>query len=134
MKLTKTEKYAMVLALLFVALAIGVRMGARQAHDSFTITTQNQAVHISATETTPELATETTPEKTQKTSGTVNINTAEKEELMTLEGIGEKLAERIIDYRQENGNFDSIEDITRVYGIGSGIFEKISGQITVSEG
>ncbi len=61
----------------------------------------------------------------------INLNTAGKEELMLLDGIGEKLAERILAYRAENGPFDSIEDIQNVSGIGEKTFAKIAGELTV---
>ena len=61
----------------------------------------------------------------------VNINTATKEYLMTVEGIGESKADSIIKYREENGNFKTIEDIKNVSGIGELLFEKIKNYITV---
>lgn len=63
--------------------------------------------------------------------GKVNLNTAGKEELMTLSGIGESRADAIMQYRQENGGFQSAEDIMKVSGIKEGIYEKIKNQITV---
>lgn len=59
----------------------------------------------------------------------VNLNTADKEELMTLTGIGETRAEAILTYREENGSFHSPEDIMNVQGIKEGIYEKIKEQI-----
>lgn len=61
----------------------------------------------------------------------VSINTAKKEELMTLSGIGESKANAIISYRQENGNFKMIEDIKNVSGIGDVVYEKIKDSITL---
>ena len=61
----------------------------------------------------------------------VNINTCSKEELMTINGIGEAKAKAIIDYREKNGNFNTIEDIRNVSGIGDSLFEKIKAYITV---
>ena len=61
----------------------------------------------------------------------VNINTANAEQLMTLDGIGEKLAERIIDYRMANGDFERPQDITLVPGIGDGIYSRICTDIIV---
>lgn len=61
----------------------------------------------------------------------VNLNTATKEELMTLKGIGESRAEDIIRYREESGGFQSIEDIMKVPGIKDAGFQKIKDRITV---
>lgn len=61
----------------------------------------------------------------------VNINTASKEELMTLRGVGGSRAEDIITYRQERGPFKKIEDIMKVSGIKEAMFEKIKDSITV---
>jgi len=64
-------------------------------------------------------------------SSLININTASREELETLPGIGEVLAQRIIDYRRTNGYFKSIEEIKEVSGIGEKKFEAIKDLITV---
>ena len=64
-------------------------------------------------------------------SGLVNINTADLETLMTLNGIGQILGQRIIDYRAEYGDFLSIEDIMNVSGIKESIYEQIQNDITV---
>ena len=64
-------------------------------------------------------------------SNLININTASREELETLPGIGEVLAQRIIDYRRTNGYFKSIEEIKEVSGIGEKKFEAIKDLITV---
>ena len=60
----------------------------------------------------------------------ININTASKEELCKLTGIGENKAKLIIEYREKN-KFTKIEDITKVSGIGKKTFEKIKNDITV---
>lgn len=64
-------------------------------------------------------------------SGPVNINTASKEELCALSGIGSGRAESIINYRRENGKFHTIEEIMNVEGIKDGLFQKIKDKITV---
>ena len=64
-------------------------------------------------------------------NGMVNLNTASLEELCTLKGIGEVLAQRIIDYRNENGGFAQIEDIMKVKGIAEGKFSAIRDRLTV---
>lgn len=61
----------------------------------------------------------------------VNINKATKEELQTLQGIGESTAEKIITYRKENGNFKQIEDIKNVPGIGDAKYQNIKDKISV---
>lgn len=61
----------------------------------------------------------------------IDINTAGIEELMCLDGIGEVTAEAIINYRNENGGFNNIEEIMNVYGIGEAKFEKIREHIYV---
>jgi competence protein ComEA len=65
-----------------------------------------------------------------RSSGFVNINTAGKEELMTLNGIGEVLADRIIEYRKSS-IFKKKEDIMSVDGIGTSKFDKIKDQIII---
>lgn len=61
----------------------------------------------------------------------ININTASLKELQTLTGIGESKAENIIEYRNTNGNFKTIEEIKNISGIGDALFEKIKDKITV---
>lgn len=59
----------------------------------------------------------------------VNINSATLEQLKTLNGIGDSKAKNIIEYREKNGGFKSIEDIKNVTGIGEKMFEKIKDKI-----
>ncbi len=61
----------------------------------------------------------------------MNINTANQTELETLPGIGTATAEKIIDYRNKNGKFSSIEDIQNVKGIGNAKYENIKESICV---
>lgn len=64
-------------------------------------------------------------------NGLININTADAKELEKLTGIGPVLAGRIIEYRESNGAFKSIEEIKKVRGIGEKTFEKLRDEITV---
>lgn len=64
-------------------------------------------------------------------NGKISINRATSEQLTQLEGIGPSKAKAIIQYRTENGNFNSIDEIMNVSGIGPATFEKIKDEITV---
>lgn len=64
-------------------------------------------------------------------NGKVNLNTASVEELMTLNGIGESKARAIVQYREEQGRFENIEDIMKIEGIKEGVFRKIADKISV---
>ncbi len=61
----------------------------------------------------------------------VNLNTATREELMTLPGIGEAKADAVIAYREENGGFSSPEEIMNISGIKEAVFSQIKDRITV---
>ena len=63
----------------------------------------------------------------------VDINTADKETLMGLNGIGESFAERIIEYRQENGGFKAVQELTNIRGIGQTLVEKNRELLTVGD-
>ena len=65
---------------------------------------------------------------------TVNINTADKESLMmSIKGVGETRAEAIIAYREQNGAFNSVEELTEVRGIGASIVEKNMDNLSVAD-
>lgn len=62
--------------------------------------------------------------------GLININTASREELMTLPGIGESKADAILEYRKTNGGFGTKEEIMNITGIKEGVYSKIEDKIT----
>lgn len=68
---------------------------------------------------------------TSSSSGKININKAGKSELMTITGVGDKTADKIIDYREKNGDFKSIDDIKRIGGIGDKKFDSMKDEIEV---
>lgn len=62
---------------------------------------------------------------------TINLNTATKDELIALPGIGPAKAQAILDYRSAHGPFKSVEEVKDVKGIGAKRFEKLKGELTV---
>ncbi len=89
---------------------------------------KEQAGTIPSEEGTPGKTTAGIPEADD---GKVDLNTASKEELMTLSGIGEVKAEAIIRYREEKGGFTSIEELKEIEGIKDGVFGKVKDQIKI---
>ena len=119
MKLLKSEKWALMITALFLVLALGVGLGGRSKDadvvlTEFAVRSNSQIYEQSGIST-----------KTESGAVRININTCTKEELESLPGIGPVLAERIIEYREKNGSFKTIEDITKVSGIGAAIYEDI---------
>lgn len=78
-----------------------------------------------------EMGVENTSEQESVSDGKVNLNTATLAELMTLSGIGESKAQSILDYRNKNGAFSSVEEIMNVDGIKEGLYNRIKDSIRV---
>ena len=116
-KVTKTEIFLLVLTLLFAAAAAAALFfTGRPRSEGYTVTTQRD---------------DAGPQEPQ--SGPLNINTATAAQLETLDGIGPALAQRIVEYRETNGPFASVEGLLEVKGLGPGILEAIRPQITIEE-
>ncbi|HEY3066598.1 MAG TPA: helix-hairpin-helix domain-containing protein [Methylomirabilota bacterium] len=64
-------------------------------------------------------------------SGHVNINTASVKELMTLDGVGRKVAEKIVEYREAHGPFKRPEDLRKVEGFGAGLWDQNHQRVVV---
>jgi len=73
------------------------------------------------------------PAKTTAPASVVNLNTATTSQIATLPGIGEKAAERIIEYREKNGGFKKVEELMNVKGIGEKSFLKLKPLVTLGD-
>lgn len=112
----KTEIFLLVLTLLFAALSAALFFTGRPQSEGYTVTAQRGDDSPRQPESCP-----------------LNINTATAGQLETLDGIGQVLAQRIVDYRNANGPFASVDDLLEVNGIGPGVLETIRPQITTEE-
>lgn len=115
LKLTKTDWFLLGLTLLFVLCAAAMWLLTPQQ--------ETGGFQISAYE----------PESASDVSTKVNINTADADELDTLPGIGPVLAQRIVDWRTENGSFRTPEDLLQVEGIGQATLENLQNCIITED-
>ena len=119
MKLMKSEKWVLIITALFLVLILGFGIGSCSKDADVVITEFSVRSNAEIYEQSAVAS------KAENIPARININTCTKEDLESLPGIGPALAERIIEYRRQNGSFKTIEDITKVSGIGAAIYEDI---------
>ena len=120
------------LSALFVISCVCILLVSVLIRQSDAVYVSGLSAAVSSENTTSAPVVEDPPSNTSAAPASlININTASAEELESLPGIGDAIAERIITYREENGGFDTVEEIMKVSGIGEKKFEEIKDQITV---
>lgn len=118
----------LVITILFAVFSAGFFLGRNQNRNTVSVSLPAEFMTVPSVTTDPERA-ET--EETRVISFPISINDADKESLMALPGIGEVLAQRILDYRDENGAFSAPEELLNVEGIGKKRLEEILDLITI---
>lgn len=106
-----------VVSFLLILLIIGLFLGFYQD--------KAPSVNVKVNSFIPDIDVQRQPKK-------ININEADAKSLMTLNGIGESLANRMLEYRSQNGYFRSIEELKKIKGIGEKLFDRIKDKVCIS--
>ena len=118
----------LVITIIFAVFSAGFFLGRNQNRNTVSVSLPAEFMTVPSVTADPERA-ET--EEPRVISFPISINDADKESLMALPGIGEVLAQRILDYRDENGAFSAPEELLNVEGIGKKRLEEILDLITI---
>lgn len=131
----KLSRFALVVLGLFTAfllVAVGYFLADSRPSGSWRVETERDIADSSAAATAQEDSSDGYPDSLLP-GEKININTASVKDLQRLPGIGESRAQAIVDYRTENGPFQSVEELTNVSGIGEGILSGVQEYVTVGE-
>ena len=118
----------LVITILFTVFSAGFFLGRNQNRNTVSVSLPAEFMTVPSVSTEAE---RTETEETRVVSFPISINDADKDSLMALPGIGEVLAQRILDYRDENGAFSAPEALLNVEGIGKKRLEEILDLITI---
>ena len=113
--------------LLFVSFIMGYSLGRSQVKSEIVVSTSRNLTQMP----TEAVSVTEQVQNTESAGFPVNINRATKEELTALPGIGDVLAQRILDYRKNNGKFGSAEELLNVEGIGKKKLEEFLNYIVI---
>lgn len=139
-KLSYFAAFALILSLIYVTLSVGYFLGQNSAADPYLVTTQRPHIveEVEAAAGAEDVDTSAVSVAVEEgwpesllPGEIIDINTASAADLTRLPGIGQNRAEAIVQYRQTNGAFSSVEELLNVYGIGEGIFNGLKAYITV---
>jgi comEA protein len=152
MKFTGTERVAVCVTALVLSFLAGFYVRGTMLQDTILVETETTPVVSAEVSASPSVSVSPSPsptlevsaadstaevsaveEQAAEDSGKISLNTATLEELETLPGIGPVLAQRILDYREANGGFQSVEEIINVSGIGDKTYAKIAALIEVGD-